>query len=281
VGKAELLFDRISLEYSFIVPLQDLLQPGHPTLSPLYLIATQQGPGLLWATVLLLTVSIGTILALFGRRMARLGCMGLGMIAGSLSVFAWSRGFEGIAIHWMVIGSIAGVLLAAVLFRVWIGLSCAVVFAVMVPVSILIWEEVPLPTDHRPFAKTLYPEKIVTGQAPLGDRLVKFHEKQSQVFKDWWGELGPITHRHLLLTAAAGALIGIVFGLVYPYPGASVESALIGGVLILGGIQNLFVAYAPTASHWLPENPKPALALLGLITLIGTTMQWTVLQKNR
>ena len=86
---------------------------------------------------------VGLVLWLFGGRLASKGVMLTGFVLGGLGAMGaaalWTR--EG---PWLlglgIGGAVAGVLLAWLLFRIWVALSAAVLLALVVPAATLVWD---------------------------------------------------------------------------------------------------------------------------------------------
>lgn len=96
----------------------------------------------------------------------------------------------------------------------------------------------------------------------------------------WWDGLEGSGRSLIIVAAIVGALIGLIFGLVAPYIAASFESALVGAILILLPTRTLLDAHAPDLGAYLPHSERATIVLLGLITLIGIAIQWTLFRRR-
>lgn len=235
-----------------------------------------------WQAVLLTAVAAGMLLWILGPRVARPGCAVFGLVAGGLGARAISDqlGGQGAVMLWVIAGSVSGFLLAIVMFRVWVGISCALVLAMVVPAASLVWEGVALPTDPKSVLSESTQKQPVSTQQTWRERIEGVYDRQQQGVRSWWGRLTDGTRRTLTIAACGGALIGLIAGLIYPHKIATFESELAGSLLVLFGVRELVAIYAPGASGSLPENPRALLVLLGLITLLGCLVQWTVFKPK-
>lgn len=296
-----------------------------------------------WTAVLGVALVVGLVLWVFGGRLAKNGVMLTGFVAGGLGAATLAAGLsvgsdavtagEGGASTalsggnglWIlgtgIGGAIAGVLLAALLFRFWMAGVTAVLLAAVVPIAGMIWEGngPPLPSiesaqsvtldalgagDSLPEADQLRAaqeagERGATADTPtdrfgaateMADALFdqqKFIDGLSAVWatqveevKLWWSEMEPGARRFLVAGAGAGALVGLVLGLVMPMVAASLQSAMIGSVLILFAGRTLLLKYVPGAGGVLPDNWRGVLLSLGLITVLGVLIQWTLRKKK-
>ena len=97
------------------------------------------------AGALIAAMALGLVLWLLGGRLMKagvvIGGVLLGLYAGVLLAgFASSAGFVAVLTAGL---AIAGALAAALLFRVWMAVSTAILFAVVVPAAVLVWEGTP------------------------------------------------------------------------------------------------------------------------------------------
>ena len=136
------------------------------------------------------------------------------------------------------------------------------------------------PADTRPVTVESPQDYKPDYQQSLGGEFVEVYTNQKQTVRAWWDGMEKSTRKTLMIVAGSGAFIGLVAGLIYPYQIAAFQSALIGSMLFMFGCNGLLKLYAPGLSDWLPQNPRATLVLLGLITLLGALVQWTVLKTK-
>ena len=94
-----------------------------------------------------LAMVVGLAVWLLGRKLARPMCAVSGVVLGGLGGLMLGEMLQeqGAFVIPLVIGAgIGGGLLATLLFRVWMGLSGAVLLALVVPAAVLIWQGTPL-----------------------------------------------------------------------------------------------------------------------------------------
>ena len=242
-----------------------------------------QKPTFAWEITLLAAIGLGVFLWLLGRRLAQPLCAVGGMVLGGAGALAVGRelGGEGSALTWTVLGSITGCLLSVLFFKVLIGVSLAALLALAVPVATIMWEGLPPPTN--PDSVITQTVEDTTGLNPpptLGDRFTHVYELFKSDVSSWWAALGPSARGMVIAAVCGGGFVGLLLGLIYPYPSAAVESSLIGSLLALFGLHALLAIHLPSSLRWLPQNPRATVALLGLITLLGALVQWTILRSK-
>ncbi len=241
------------------------------------LAAVVESPLALGPTLLLAATGVGLVLWLAGRRLARMCCAGCGLVLGGAVAWAACRevGAASQSLIWVALGSVAGFLFALLMFKVWMGVSCGVLLALTIPAVSLVWEGVdPPPTQE------LFPQAAQQNDLQDPDALIAYlagmYDRQREVLSSWGGDLDPGRLRTLVFAAAAGALIGLMAGLAFPYPVAAFESALVGAGLMMLGVLGIFASQMPGASGWVADQPRVLIVVLGLITLMGVGIQWTI-----
>lgn len=94
-----------------------------------------------------LTLGAGLLLWLLGRKLARPACAFSGLVLGGVGgvVIGEALMDQGAVMLALVIGTaIAGALLAALLFRVWMALSGALIFGFAASAAVLLWQQAPI-----------------------------------------------------------------------------------------------------------------------------------------
>jgi uncharacterized protein YcfJ len=239
---------------------------------------------------------LGLILWLMGRKLARPACIISGLVLGGLAGFAIANRLsdQGSYVLPLTLGAaIAGALLAALLFRVWMGLSCAVLLALVAPAASLVWQgstpifdlqpaqvalteaEASPPSDNGATA----PPTAESALAAITQRLRQGYEAAAEVVRNWWDDLAPATRSLVIGASVIGAIIGLLLGLILPNTAAIFESALVGAMLIFFAGRTLLREHLPEQTAWLPATPRAMLVTLGLITILGLLIQWTLFRK--
>lgn len=106
------------------------------------------------------------------------------------------------------------------------------------------------------------------------------YEFQSAHLSGWWESLKSEGQRNMTITTAIGGLVGALLGFMLPYFAASIQTSLTGGAILLSTVHGVLAAYAPAQLSWLPNEPRPLLITLSLITLVGIAIQWTLWRKT-
>ncbi len=114
--------------------------------------------------------------------------------------------------------------------------------------------------------------------------------EQKAALGQWWDGLGGRQRTTVMGGAVLGGVLGLLLGLILPQFAASVQTALVGSVLMFftgGALLSKFVSFGGGdvegevgAGSWLPTTPRAVLLTVGLITLIGLLLQCTVFKKK-
>lgn len=116
--------------------------------------------------------------------------------------------------------------------------------------------------------------------AELSDEAREVLDQAMGEVRAWWDGLESSGRSLVIGAAIIGAIVGLIFGLVAPYVAASFESALVGSILILLPAKVLLNTHAPDMANYLPQSERATIVLLGLITLIGIVIQWTLFRRR-
>jgi len=259
-------------------------------------------------------LAVGVVVWLMGRSLARPACVLSGLALGAAGGLAATHlgSFRGLVMLGIVVGGgIAGAVLAAMLFRLWVAIVGAVLLALIVPAGLIVWHG----TDPPSFAATQATEAAdaggngdeaddagedgdgaipgvsevaaaTTGKSDSGaielaaESLEGLHAKQSEAIGDWWAGLETTTRRRLMYGCGIGAAVGLVLGLLAPLTGAAIESAVAGAMLIFFPGRALLSHFFPEQAGWLPQSPRWTVLWLCLITLAGFWLQWITTRKS-
>ena len=348
---------------------------------------------LVWTALLGVVVGVGLLLWCLGSRLTRSALMVSGFVAGGLCAAALAsmalggdvetNAENGRATLWVVAiavgGGIAGLLLASLLFRVWVALMTGVICAAVVPLGMLVAQgngpslsavrdgqavalealgagesdpeaselrqslhaeraqidaynsdgastpdeadagnngEPPSATDEEVVRSLFDPASAQDADAlpserdtevddpaanglpsleqinpirltqklidwpRLRDDLAGVASAQVQQVREWWDQLPGEDKRALLAGMCVGGVVGLVLGFALPYLLASLQSALVGAVLIVFAGRLLLLQYVPDAASVLPRSGRGILLTVGLITLLGVLVQWTLRGKK-
>ena len=359
-----------------------------------------QSMPMVWTVLLSVVLAAGFLVWALGSRLARGGLMVSGFVAGGLCAAALAStlmagagkgaaGPAGEAGWWVVAiavgGAVAGMLLAALLFRVWVALVSAIVFAAVVPLSMLVWQGNGPTLTAIQDGQTLALDALGAGQAdpdadalrqalearrqreaeesrelqasegvvegatksdpsaesalreadadsidsnhssdevqgvdaesnPPGDAeaeegladllpaledvnpaellrsvidwprlredLAGVWSVQVDQVRGWWSELPREDRRFLLAGSCVGGVAGLVLGFAMPYLLASAQSALVGAVLIGFAGRLLLLLHVPGSASMMPQSWRGVILTLGLITLLGVLVQWTLRRRK-
>ena len=220
----------------------------------------------------------------------------------------------------LLAAGVAAYLLGWLMFRACVGMLCAVLAACILPIVTLIWQQPTIPYFHPQMAINIAQTSTLTharakqptvsihehdpslthwqdwSENPFIDneradnvdestyietRVVqRFHEKTVELI-DWQRQLPTRDRAQLLLMATLGAVLGLLFGLVKPFWGASLMSAILGAALMWCSVQLLIGSLWTTSPAWLSGvDPRVASIHLGVLMLLGVAVQAGMSRTN-
>jgi len=262
----------------FSVLSEIMLEYQVPQLEPMI----AQAATIVGAVMALVGVLVGLALWLLGGRFARPVCVLGGLIVGALgcatAVGYWSNATATLVS--LLVGGTVGCLLAYLLFRIWMGVSCAVVLGAALAFSAVIWLS-PSVIDGGGMDKLTMPD--ITIETLMAGETQDFRQAFTAMIQElasWpqviWQKLKPVARSAMIGGGLVGGVFGLLMGLVSPRLAASIQSAFVGSILMAGGGLSLFRLRGDPALAGLAERPGVLLLLVGLITLMGTALQCTV-----
>ena len=256
------------------------------------------------ATPLLAGMSVGAIvvgllLYVMGRRLAR-PC---GVICGMLLGLTGAIGLAKAVVTdlplpvYLVAGALIGGLGAYLLFRVWIGVTLGVILATVGPViSVTLaesqyGEQVSIKVIAQESAAataTAAGEGVAAvrqaakdgGGRAMGDVFDDLMDRLGAIMHDWWSQVGQAHAIALMIVGGAGALVGVLLGLAFPYHAAALISSLLGTVLTVAGVGGLLTLVNRPLPSWIPAQPAAIATMIGLITVVGTLFQWIIFRRR-
>jgi len=229
---------------------------------------------------------VGLLLCIFGRKLVKPVMCIIGLAAGGVLACAgaYGRVEQPVLLGLVAAGALVGVLLAWLLFRIWMGVGLAIVMATLVPMAAMGMEE-KMPTLPR-FGEQMLIDLRKSMDADTEEErapsVVREHarkliDEQFQPVRDWWDNPDAKGRSLLTVGSIAGALIGLFIGLVGPRVTASILSSLIGSSLLLGGLERMGIAGIQSR---LPQTDNGLLITVGLITLAVVIVQWTIFRRK-
>lgn len=119
-----------------------------------------------------LALGAGLLLWLLGRRLARPACAFSGLILGGIGgvLLGESLADQGGIMLAIIIGAaIAGALLAALLFRVWMAMTGALIFGLVASAAVLLWQQAP--ADEPAETAAVEASSLADNDTETGDEL--------------------------------------------------------------------------------------------------------------
>jgi hypothetical protein len=228
-------------------------------------------------------LAVGLVMWMLGGRLAKPGYSVCGLLGGGLGAYVISRQFsqDSTVMWWVMLGSIAGFGLGWGLVRVWTAIGCSLLLAVLAPVLHLAGQGESLPPLLRMDTVHHVQHELPQGNATFQDhQAVRLLKQKQRQFHAWWSNLQAGLKLTSVILFGVGAFVGLIAGLIYPDPSAKVGSATAGAGLFLISLQLLCERYIPSISGWFPQTSNVMLILLGLITMAGLLLQWTIFKPK-
>lgn len=262
--------------------------------------------------------ALGVVLWLAGGKLVKAACIFggliLGMIVGGLSLAFVESAL--VVVGFMVGLGLLGALGAWFMFRAWVAMAAALVFAIAAPAAVLVWQDVPPQqlSDDTAQATVQVEKRYNAGVSQLNDTTrievqqlidqgdtasleqantileeqgTKTYEAAREIlFRNledvdaWWRSKDAEAVRLIGLAMLIGGGIGFLLGFIMPNYAASIQCAMVGSVLIVIPGRELLVTYFTEASAWTPATARGTLASIGLITVTGMIVQWMLYLRD-
>lgn len=218
-------------------------------------------------------LAIGFLLLFFGNRLSQWGFMVGTVCLASVLATGVGRAFGLPQWQLWVLGAVgAGLacLMAALLFRLWMGVSGMVFMAVLVVAVVVIWQGPPLPHLHSPTSAEL--ARLGGSHAP-GAALGDVWADNESALRLWWEHKNEAARQVLRVAMAIGGILGLGLGLAAPLRAAALQCATAGAGLCLVAVRQLVELHAPQHAGWLPETPRAILLVFLVIAAVGFAAQ--------
>lgn len=251
----------------------------------------------MWLDVLIgLGALWGVFMWLFGRRLVRPSMAMIGLSIGAIVGGLVGRTFiEGSAVILPVIvgGAVVG-LIAWATWRLWVAVMLGVMLAAATPLSVLAWEGEPFPQAQKPIAQAVEDaanearEAMEPGgqssESSRDDLLANFKSAMSETWEaivDWWkDDLDGRTRTVMTVGSGVMGVGGFVVGLILPSFAASLAASLVGSCFVVFSVLRLTSEYAGKIHEYLPSEPRGVLVCVGVMTVIGALIQWTIMGRR-
>ncbi|MCC5828960.1 MAG: hypothetical protein JJU36_05885 [Phycisphaeraceae bacterium] len=262
----------------------------------------------------LVMLILGALVWTSGRRLVKLSAVICGLVLGALGGAALGQVVSGseYAIWWMAACGVAGAAVALLLLRLWIGLSTAVMLAVLGPLIWLVWNGATLPqgleapgepqvaevegegenggdeADSPRVPGTPVPPTLDDIRARLpdlnrgsfvGELKLSFEDQEAQV-RNWWDELSESARTRLVTISLIGAAAGLALGLLAYVTMGTFQTSLVGSVLLLGGYERLTIALAESMPLPVAHDGRIRMAIVLVLSVVGMALQMRLWSKS-
>ncbi len=245
----------------------------------------------------LLAILVGIMLWLMGKRLARPACAGVWVILGMMLAAGVCHlfGDGGLLPLWLVVGGIAGGALGWLVYRLCLAMALCIVLGLSAPAAAhFLHGSMPRPDltdDTQELVEAVKDEARQTREhlaqdegrltfADVKESIARIAQGPWQKLQSHWDDLPDQARKTLLAAAGIGALAGLILGLIFPSLGAAAGSSLLGTLFMAGGSVAFFAQYNPSLLDALNDRTPICLLALGLITILGIGIQWTLKQRK-
>lgn len=238
-----------------------------------------------WLDALLIWLGLlGVVLWLLGRRLVKPSFAVVGLVLGAAFAAAFMRSqWPDMAVApWAIFGGIIGAVAAWMFWRLLVAGTLGGTVAIVAPWAVLAWTGVMMPDLWAPIPASQ--ERITasveqTGMIDVPALVGEVQAAIGETWGAWWESLEGSTRWTLLGGAVGAGSLALLIGLALPRLGASLATALLGVVLMLGGLTRL-AGFAPeTAAAYLPDTPRELVIAVLAGAVIGAVIQWTIFRK--
>ena len=269
---------------------------------------------ILTETARIAIVVVGVLLVLVGGRLVKAACiiggLALGMISGGMALAFVDSAAVGVG--FMVGLGLLGALGAWLMFRAWVAFAAAVMFAIAAPIGVMVWQGTSadevnadnqatideIKQRYDSASSELNEDTVVQLQTLIdqgdsqslgqADEILKqegfgvIENARGVVFRNieqmgqWWSENSSKLQKTLGLAMLIGAGAGFLIGLFLPNFSVSLQSAIVGAVLIVIPGRELVMNHLPQMADLVPTAPRGTLITIGLITVAAIGVQWTL-----
>ncbi|QNN22147.1 hypothetical protein HED60_07630 [Planctomycetales bacterium ZRK34] len=249
-----------------------------------------------WLDGLLIWLGLmGLILFFFGRRMVRPMFAVVGLVGGALFGLAAAKTFfaEWPAVAFVIIGAVVGAALGFALFRLGMGLLLGTLLAVAAPVGLLIAQGQTGPAIEEPIVQTYHTVaeaivETVQADADSNDAALKLKSLSEPLQEgadgvraaasEWWGAMEVSARVTLVSLCGAAGILGLVLGLIFPSFGAAITTAMVGVLMMIGGIGRLTETHL--SMDIMPGTARGMVVTVVAATIIGALIQWTIFRPR-
>lgn len=246
-----------------------------------------------WAGVM------GLVLWAFGRRLVKPMFIVMGLGSGALvaSGIGLEMGFGQGAILWAAGGALVGAVAGFALWRVGVGLTVAIAAAVIGAAVAMTVTQTPAPaldpaiaqaqTDFQKDMASAAVDDIhanVTADhtadaVPLARPFAKAADPVGKALADWWGSSSAGARWIVAVSALGAGMLGFVLGMIFAERFAAAVMALCGAVMMLPAAAWVVGQLPEGVAAWVPRSMVGVGVVLGVLTVIGAVIQWTVFRK--
>ena len=196
---------------------------------------------------------------------------------------------------WFIGGALVGAIAFFLLHRLIMGLLIGFVAAMVLPITVSLVQQHPMPNFAAPIeaigaqVKEKLSQNVRTDNSEsiaaiayqdLKDIIGTATTKTREVFSEWWGKLSGGAKTLVATSTAGGLILGLIIGMALPGMGGMLATSCIGAFFILLGVMRFGMTYLPESiSAWLPSSSTHLVWTIAGATFIGLIIQWRIFRQ--
>lgn len=244
--------------------------------------------------VAIAAVGIGLIVSVLGAKLWRLTLTVASILVGAGIGAQVALFFEWTPLAGMAVGAIGFGLIAHKLYRIWVGITAASLFAFVAASAIGYNDILPQLKQFGP-PPAVSPSVASATSANVADN----DSQQMATVKQWWSQQGPALdnwargfwaettsqkhnlQRNLVISVAVAGVFGLIFGIFAVRFSSVAITSLTGTVLLLAGSVFLVKSWKPDLYDNALQHPNVIGAGVGVFLLVSFALQMLLTKSDK
>lgn len=246
-------------------------------------------------------VVVGLVMWLFGKRLLKPAFVVLGMFLGAVIGFVIASaampetivGVPSIFVG-LGVGAVLGLVQGLTTYRFAMAISAAVMLCLASTLGAAAW------LRFEPLAKAaqvagssaielkpaLTPQslgsaaEIKAAVKPVGEQVQAFVSQAADQLRHAWGGLQASEQTTIVLSGLGGAIVGVIFGLIFPTRASAGLTAMLGAAVLLPSAAWLLAAADAPGREHLPQSALVWLIVWLAVAAVGCILQLTVMNRR-
>lgn len=245
---------------------------------------------------------VGLIMWLLGKKLLKPAFALLGMFVGGVLGFLLAAtvlpatvvGVPAIYLG-LGVGAVLGLVQGLATFRFAMAISASLIVAIAATLGAAAWMKfeplqraaevagrspIELAPEIRPPSLTSA-ENLKAAMKPVGEQVGAFVDEAREQLRQEWIALSTKQQTTIVLSALGGALVGLIFGLVFPTRASAGLTAMLGTAVWLPAAAWLLAAADVPFREHLRQSALVWLIVWIIVAAVGWTLQLTVMNRRK